>query len=185
MSLLRLAVIYTALALGANAAAAQPAALEGLIEGDMRKLVFAAEPAPVSDTPFTDIEDGEFRLSDWQGKVVLVNFWATWCAPCREEMPALDALNAEFGGENFEVLTVATGRNPPQVMTAFFEETGIETLPLLRDPRQQLAREMAVMGLPVSVILDREGREIARLTGDADWHSDSARAVIGALLATD
>ena len=182
MSFRRLAVLYTALALGANAAAAQPAELAGLIEGDMRKLVFAAEPAPVGEATIVDMEDAEYRLSDWQGKVVLVNFWATWCAPCRKEMPALDALNAEFGGEDFEVVTIATGRNPPQAMRAFFEETGIETLPLLRDPRQMLAREMAVMGLPVSVILDREGREIARMTGDADWHSDSARAIVGALL---
>ena len=185
MSVSRLAVLYTALALGANAAAAQPAALDGLIEGDMRKLVFASEPLAAGEAVITDLDDAEFRLSDWRGKIVLLNFWATWCAPCRAEMPALDALNAEFGGEDFAVLTVATGRNPPQAMRAFFEETGIATLPLLRDPRQMLAREMAVMGLPVSVILDREGREIARMTGDADWHSDSARAIVRALLAAE
>ena len=180
---LRLAVLYTALALSANAATAQPASVEGLIDGDMRKLVFAADPAPASATGFVDMEDREAALADFRGKVVLVNFWATWCAPCREEMPSLDALNAALGGEDFEVVTIATGPNPPPAMARFFEETGIETLPLYRDPKQRLAREMAVMGLPVSVILDREGREVARVTGDADWNSDSARAVISALMA--
>ena len=180
---LRLAVLYTALAFGANAALAEPAAVAGLIEGDMRKLVFAAEPAPVSEAAFVDFEDRALSLADWRGKVVLVNFWATWCAPCREEMPALDALNKALGGEDFAVVTIATGPNPQPAMTRFFEEAGIETLPLHRDPKQRLAREMAVMGLPVSVILDREGREIARLTGDADWHSDAARGVIAALVA--
>lgn len=180
---LRLAVLYTALALSANAATAQPASVEGLIDGDMRKLVFAAEPAAVPATDFVDMEDRAVALADYRGKVVLVNFWATWCAPCREEMPSLDALNTALGGEDFAVVTIATGPNPPPAMTRFFEETGIETLPLYRDPKQRLAREMAVMGLPVSVILDREGRELARLTGDADWNSDSARAVISALVA--
>ena len=183
MPSLRLAVLYTALTLSANAATAQPASVEGLIDGDMRKLVFAAEPAPVPDTGFVDMADAPVALADYRGKVVLVNFWATWCAPCREEMPSLDALNAALGGEDFAVVTIATGPNPPPAMTRFFEETGIGTLPLYRDPKQRLAREMAVMGLPVSVILDREGREVARLTGDADWNSDSARAVISALAA--
>lgn len=182
MPFLRSAFLYTALVFGANAALADPAALAALKIGDMKKLVLAAEPAPIADTVFYDVEDAEFRLSDWRGKVVLVNFWATWCAPCREEMPSLDRLQAELGGEDFVVLTIATGRNAIPAMQRFFEETEVTHLPLYRDPKQALARDASVMGLPVSVILDREGREVARLMGDAQWDTPEAKAMIGALI---
>jgi thiol-disulfide isomerase/thioredoxin len=178
------ALLYTALALGANAAAAaDTAALEALRQDDMQKLVFHAEPVPAGVSVFTDADGAEHRLSDWQGKVVLLNFWATWCAPCRKEMPMLDALEAEFGGDDFAVVTVATGRNSVQGVRRFFEEVGVTNLPILLDPQQELAREMGVFGLPITVILDREGREIARLRGEADWQSDSAKSIVSALLA--
>lgn len=179
---LRSALLYTALVLGANAAQSDTAALEALREGDMRKLMFHAEPQPASQVAFTDPEGGDHRLADWQGKWVLLNFWATWCAPCRKEMPMLDALQIEFGGDAFEVVTVATGRNSLPGIRRFFEEVGVENLPILLDPGQELARDMAVLGLPITVLLDPEGREIARLRGDAEWDSDSARAIISALI---
>ncbi|OYX43547.1 MAG: thioredoxin [Rhodobacterales bacterium 32-67-9] len=179
------AVLYTALGLGANAALAGTADIEALRDGSMKKLMFAAEPAEVSDLAFTDASGAEHRLTDWRGKIVAVNFWATWCAPCRKELPALDALNRDLGGDDFAVVTIATGRNPLPAITRLFEETGVKTLPVLLDPRQDLARDMAVFGLPVTVILDREGREIARMTGDAEWASESARAIVAALVAED
>lgn len=176
------AVLYMALALGANtASAADTATLEALRDGSMKKLVFQSAPKEVSQIPFTDPEGNEHTLADWQGKYVLVNFWATWCAPCRHEMPSLDALQAEFGGEDFAVVTIATGRNAVPAITRFFKEVGVTNLPVLLDPKQQLARDMAVLGLPISVILNPEGQEIARLRGDAEWDSDSAKAIIQAL----
>ena len=184
MRFLKSAVVYTALALGAtSAAAADTAALEALREGTMKKLIFASEPQAVSDIPFADPAGKEFTLADWEGKVVLVNFWATWCAPCRKEMPALNALQTDFGGDDFEVVTIATGRNDLTGIKKFFEETGVDALPILLDPRSQLSRDMAVLGLPVTVILDREGNEIARMRGDAEWDSESGRAIIAALIA--
>lgn len=156
--------------------------LEPLREGSMKKLVFSEAPKPVASVTFTDPDGGEHQLSDWNGKYALVNFWATWCAPCRKEMPALDALQSEFGGDQFEVVTIATGRNPLPAITRFFDEIGVKSLPVLLDPNQKLAREMAVLGLPVTVLLNPDGFEIARLRGDADWHSDSARAIIAALI---
>ena len=184
MQILRSAVLYTALALGANAAAAaDTAALEALREGDMKKLLFHAEPQPSSLAAFTDAAGAETTLEAWRGKYVLLNFWATWCAPCRKEMPALDALQGEFGGERFEVVTLATGRNSLEGINRFFEEEAIANLPILLDPKQAVAREMAVLGLPITVILDPEGREIARLRGDAHWDSDSAVAILEALAA--
>lgn len=183
MQLIRFTVLYTALVLGANAALADPA-LEAMRKGDMKKLVFNAEPKEVSAAVFTRADGTEHTLADWQGKYVLLNFWATWCAPCRKEMPALDALQQEFGGETFEVVTLATGRNSLQGIQRFFDEEQITALPILLDPKQKVAREMAVLGLPITVILDPEGREIARMRGDADWYSDNARAIVAALLAT-
>ena len=183
--LLRSALLYTALGLFANTAAADTAAIEAMREGDMRKLVFHAEPKPAGTAAFTDPEGGEHRLGDWDGKVVLLNFWATWCAPCRKEMPMLDALQTEFGGAAFEVVPVATGRNSPEGIRRFFAEVGVGNLPVLLDPRQELAREMGVFGLPVTVILDQNGEEIARMVGEADWASDNARAIVAALIAAE
>ncbi len=182
MKLFRCAVLYTALALGANSAPADTTALEALREGTMKKLQFHAESQDISAAAFTEPDGTERTLADWQGKHIVLNFWATWCAPCRKEMPALDALQREFGGDDFEVVTLATGRNKLAGINRFFEEEEITSLPILLDPRQEVAREMAVLGLPITVIIDPEGREIARLRGDADWHSDSARAIVAALI---
>ena len=173
MHVFRRIALYTALALGANSAAAEMAALEALREGDMKKLVFHAEPQAGSDVTFIDVGEDEVSLTDYRGKYILLNFWATWCAPCREEMPSLDALQDALGGDSFAVVTVATGRNSPAGIRRFFEETGVDSLPQYRDPKQKLARDMAVLGLPISVILNPEGQEIARLRGDAHWDSDS------------
>lgn len=182
MKLVWSAALYTALLFGANAAPAQDIA--ALREGSLKKLVIHGVPRPASDAAFQTFGGDPVRLDDYAGKVVVLNFWATWCAPCRKEMPALNALQEEFGGDAFAVVTVATGRQAPQGITRFFEEEGITALPKHRDPQQALAREMAVLGLPITVILNREGQEIARLQGDADWHSDSARAIVAALIGT-
>ena len=179
-------VLYTALMLGANVTlAADLSDLEALRQGDMKKMSFHSTPKEISQEAFLTEAGDEATLADYHGKYVLVNFWATWCAPCRAEMPALDALQQAYGGEDFEVVTIATGRNPPPAMKKFFAQAGVTNLPLHRDPKQKLARGMAVMGLPVSVLLDPEGREIGRLMGDADWNGEDAHALIEALIAAD
>ncbi len=167
----------------ASLANADPAALEALRDGDMRKLAVHAEPQPGSDVAFEGDDGSEMTLAAFAGKHVLVNFWATWCAPCREEMPQLVELQEAYGGEDFEVVTIATGRNDEAGMERFLSEIGAESLPRHRDPRQALARSMGVLGLPVTVLLDPEGREIARLQGEADWSSDSARAIVEQMIA--
>jgi thiol-disulfide isomerase/thioredoxin len=177
------AVLYTALALGANAQTLDTAPAQAAATGGMQKLVFAESPAEAIDAVLLDEAEAEHRVSDWRGKVVLLNFWATWCAPCRAELGSLDRLESALGGEDFAVLTVATGPNPVPAIRKLFGEEGITHLPILRDPRQQFARSMGVLGLPITVILDREGREIARLIGDAEWDSPEAQAVIAALAA--
>ncbi|MFU1681356.1 TlpA disulfide reductase family protein [Phaeobacter piscinae] len=187
MRLLRQLSLYIALTLGANAAlAADLATLADMRQGDMKKLVLHSAPKPVSSAEFQLAEGaGTATLGDYKGKIVLLNFWATWCAPCRKEMPQLSELQEEFGGDDFEVLTLATGRNSPAGIQKFFDDTGITNLPRHQDPRQAVAREMAVLGLPITVLLNREGEEIARLRGDAEWNSDSAKAIIQALMVSD
>lgn len=177
----RAAVLYTALLFGANPAAADIAAADALRDGDMKKLNFS-EAQPLPAIGLVGMDDAPRSLEEFRGKWVLVNFWATWCPPCRKEMPSLGALQTEFGGATFEVVTVATGRNAVPAIDKFFAEAGVTHLTTLRDPKAELAREMGVAGLPVTVVLNPEGAEVGRLIGDADWHSAEARAVLTALM---
>lgn len=167
---------------GANGGG-DPASLADLRTGDMKKLAIHSTPKPVSTVAFSTVEGVEKTLADYKGKTVLVNFWATWCAPCRAEMPSLNTLQQELGGEDFEVVTIATGRNPLPAIEKFFAETEITDLPILLDPKRALSRDASVFGMPTTFVMNAEGLEIARMTGDADWASEDAlvflRAVIG------
>ncbi len=172
-----LIVIYTALLMGANAAHADVSALR---TGDMLKLNLV-EPATLPDVPILDGDGAEHSLSQWQGQWVVLNFWATWCAPCRHEMPSLGRLQAAMPA--LVVLPVATGRNSVDGITRFYDEAGVANLPVLLDPKSELARNMAVMGLPVTVIVNPQGQEVARLIGDAEWDSADAQAILQAMMA--
>lgn len=176
------AAVYTALALGANPAAADPA-LEALRQGEMRKLVVHQTPVAVSQAGYTDLGGGNHALADLVGRVAVVNFWATWCAPCRAEMPALDALRAEMAPEGVEVIAIATGHNRLPSIEAFYEKAALKHLPVLLDPKKGLAQGMGVAGLPVTVVLNKEGAEVARMIGEADWNSPEAKAILRHLAA--
>ncbi|MFD1880171.1 TlpA family protein disulfide reductase [Paracoccus pacificus] len=176
--MLRSLFLYTALVIGANATLAAPIDWTAPRAGDMAKLEPVDPPVAASTTAFFDESGAEKTLADYKGKVVLLNFWATWCAPCREEMPSIQKLQAEMGGDDFEVVPIASGRNPLPAIRKFFGETGVTDLPILTDPRQKLSRDMGVLSLPVTILLDREGREIARLIGGAEWDTPEARAII-------
>ena len=169
--------LYLAFALPANAGD-----LADLRTGDMRKLRVHTQAQPFATGGFETAEGQAASLAPYKGKVVLVNFWATWCAPCLHEMPHLSALQTQMGGDDFAVVTIATGRNPLAKMQAFFAQINVDNLPLYKDPLQRFARQSGVLGLPVTLILDRGGNEIARMQGDADWSSDSARAIIQAAI---
>jgi len=177
-----LAIVYMAFMLGANGALAQGAPDVGALRsGDMRKLILHDAPRPVPEAVFLDEAEQPQPLAQWRGRWVVLNFWATWCAPCREEMPSLDRLAVAM--PELAVLPVAMGRNPVPGIKRFFDEAAVTHLPILRDPAAEFGRSMAVFGLPLTVILDPEGREVARLIGDAEWDSDSARAILAALIA--
>jgi thiol-disulfide isomerase/thioredoxin len=172
-----LVVLYTALVFGANAGFADVATLR---DGDMKKLVLHEAPVALPEAVLLDADDADRSLADYRGKWVVLNFWATWCAPCRHEMPSLDRLQAAM--PELAVVPVATGRNAVEGIRRFFEEAEVKSLPILRDPRSELSRAMGVLGLPVTVIVNPEGEEVARLIGDAEWDSDSAKAILAALV---
>lgn len=184
------AFVYTALMAGAIIAPAsaqadlQAAAL--LREGDMKKLIMHEDPKATPTVAYQLADGaGEQTLEAYRGKFILLNFWATWCAPCRKEMPQLSELQAEFGGDSFEVVTIATGRNSPEGIKKFFAEIGVDNLPRHQDPKQALASQMGIFGLPITVLIDPEGNEVARLRGDANWSSDSAKAIIAAVIGAE
>ncbi len=189
LRLLVSALLYAGLGAFANPAAAQVldaptrAGIEALRSGDLRKLTLHAAPRDPVGIAYTDLAGNARSLADSNGKVRLVNFWATWCAPCRQEKPALDALQGALGGPDFEVIAIATGRNRPDAIERFNAEVGVTHLATWVDPESKLAEAMQVPGLPVTVLLNRQGQEIGRLMGGADWNSDSAREIMRRVIA--
>ncbi len=182
LKILSSALLYTALSLTAiPAAALDTETLNALREGDLRKLTFQDAPKPVETIAFTDLEGTSETLASYNGKLVILNFWATWCFPCREEMPAFDQLSAAFADQNVVVLPIATGHNPVPAIERFYEQANIEHLPIRVEPTGKLAAAMGVRALPSSFIISPEGEVIATLIGDAEWFSPSAQAIVSEL----
>lgn len=164
-----------------GAGAASP--LTGLNKGAMAPLVVREEPIDLPDFTFAGPDGAEKSLKDFAGKVVLLNIWATWCVPCRKEMPALDALEAKLGGKDFAVVAVNIDKGGPAKAAGFLKDTGAAHLPLYTDPDGKLFVTLKAVGMPTTLIVDRQGREIARLVGPADWASPEAIAAIEAAIA--
>jgi thiol-disulfide isomerase/thioredoxin len=158
------------------------ASLERLARGEMHAFMVVTDAPPQPDLIYLDGEGNEVRLSDFHGKVVLLNLWATWCAPCVEEMPALDRLEAQLGGDDFAVVTISMDRSIEQARE-FYAETEIENLPLLHDGQFSSHTRVRARSLPMSVLYDRQGREIGRVPVPAEWDSQDALALMRAAMA--
>jgi thiol-disulfide isomerase/thioredoxin len=145
-------------------------------------LVKPGRPA-AADLQFSDGTGKPVKLSDWKGRVVLVNLWATWCAPCRKEMPDLAELQRQLGGPDFEVVAISVDRKGAEASAAFLRETGADNLKLYVEPTAKVLADLQAVGLPATVLIDRSGREIGRLLGPAAWASPEAVELVKAALA--
>ncbi len=142
-----------------------------------------SDAKPVPELSFLDAEGDAVTLEDFRGKVVILNLWATWCAPCRQEMPGLDRLQAALGEDGLQVLPLSLDRGEVGQIEAFYDEIGLTTLPIYRDPKAAAGRALGAYGLPTTLVLDREGREVGRLLGPAEWDGEEAMTLIRAVLA--
>ena len=156
-----------------------------LATGTLTAFVVHSEPKPVADISFVDAEQTPLSLDDWKGRVVLVNLWATWCAPCREEMPALAALQERLGSEDFEVVAISLDRQGADVARPFLEEVGAEALKLYLDPSADVLADFKAVGLPATMLINRSGQEIGRMFGPAEWDAPEAIRLIEAAIAED
>ncbi|SMH26156.1 TlpA family protein disulfide reductase [Mesorhizobium australicum] len=143
-----------------------------------------ATPQPVPEISFQNADGQPKTLADFSGKIVLLNIWATWCAPYRKEMPTLDRLQAELGGVDFEVVALSVDRKGPEVVRKFFDEIGVKHLALNIDTSSKAMFALGAVGLPLTLLIDREGREIGRVIGPAEWDSPEVVAFIRDRIAT-
>ena len=175
--------LHTAPAGPAVSRTAAPATAPPPFAGEMANLTVIDPRVPAPAVPFGDGNGGDLTLADWRGRVVLLNFWATWCGPCVREMPALDRLEAALGGPGFLVAAVSVDRQGAAVVLPWLERRGIDNLRPFLDSRSTLMGAMAVRGLPTTWIIDRSGRIAAMLEGAAEWDGPPARALIDFYLA--
>ncbi|HUR43000.1 MAG TPA: TlpA disulfide reductase family protein [Aestuariivirga sp.] len=154
-----------------------------LSTGALAAFVVKTERKPVPDIEFYDGDGKGVKIGQWKGRVVLVNLWATWCAPCRKEMPALAELQAKLGSKDFEVVAISIDRKGIEASAAFLKETGAAALKLYVEPSSRILNDLQALGLPATVLIDRQGYEIGRLLGPAQWNSPEAINLIEAALA--
>ncbi|MFH1341356.1 MAG: TlpA disulfide reductase family protein [Pseudomonadota bacterium] len=157
-----------------------------LAHGEVAALTMATAPLRLPDLAFDDAAGQPKKLSDWRGRMVLVNLWATWCVPCRKEMPALDELQAKLGGPDFEVVAINIDTRDPEKPKNFLKEGNLTRLGYFSDPKAKVFQDLKAvgraLGMPTSVLVDRQGCEIATIAGPAEWASDDAVKLVKAAL---
>ena len=190
-----LAAVYGISALLGNPAgdAACKAAVETasrigpLAKGEVAALAVASRPLRIPDLAFRDASGAERHLADWRGRMTLVNLWATWCVPCRKEMPALDALQTKLGGPEFEVVAINIDTRDPDKPRNWLNEVGISSLRYYADPNAKVFQDLKLIGrafgMPTTLLVDPAGCEIATLAGPAEWASEDAIKLVTAALA--
>jgi thiol-disulfide isomerase/thioredoxin len=188
-----LAAVYGMGALTRNKAeaACRPAAetarrLAPLARGEVAAVAVASTPARLPELTFREAAGGERRLADWHGRTVLFNLWATWCVPCRKEMPALDALQGRLGGPAFEVVAVNIDTRDPEKPKAWLRDVGISRLAYYADPHAKVFQDLKAagkaFGMPTTLLVDPAGCELANLAGPAEWASEDAVRLVEAAL---
>jgi thiol-disulfide isomerase/thioredoxin len=155
-------------------------------QGEVAALAVASKPLRVPDLAFRDATGAEKKLSDWAGRTVLLNLWATWCVPCRKEMPALDALQAKLGGDKFEVVAVNIDTRDPDKPRTWLKDVGVAQLTYYADPNAKVFQDLKLIGrafgMPTTLLIDPNRCEIGTLAGPAEWGSDDALKLLGSAL---
>jgi thiol-disulfide isomerase/thioredoxin len=158
--------------------------LAPLAHGEVAALTMATAPLRLPDLAFEDADGKPRKLSDWRGRTVLLNLWATWCVPCRKEMPALDSLQTKLGGKDFEVVAVNIDTRDPEKPKNFLKEANLTRLGYFSDQKAKVFQDLKsigrALGMPTSVLIDGQGCEIATIAGPAEWASDDALKLITA-----
>jgi thiol-disulfide isomerase/thioredoxin len=158
--------------------------LAPLVHGEVAALTMATAPLRLPDLAFEDADGKPRNLSDWRGRTVLLNLWATWCVPCRKEMPALDSLQTKLGGKDFEVVAVNIDTRDPDKPKNFLKEANLTRLGYFSDQKAKVFQDLKgigrALGMPTSVLIDGQGCEIATIAGPAEWASDDAIKLITA-----
>jgi thiol-disulfide isomerase/thioredoxin len=157
-----------------------------LAQGEVAALTPAEAPLRVPDLSFRDATAAPHRLSEWRGRAVLLNLWATWCVPCRKEMPALDALQAKLGGPGFDVVAINIDTRDPEKPRAWLHEVGIDRLAYYADDTAKSFRDLKsvgrAFGMPTTLLIDPAGCEIGNVAGPAEWASTDAVKLLNAVL---
>jgi thiol-disulfide isomerase/thioredoxin len=160
--------------------------LAPLAHGEVAALTMASAPLRLPDLTFEDAAGKPKKLSDWRGRTVLVNLWATWCVPCRKEMPALEGLQTKLGGPDFEVVAINIDTRDPDKPKNFLKEANLTRLGYFSDDKAKVFQDLKsigrALGMPTSVLVDGQGCEIATIAGPADWASDDAVKLITAAM---
>jgi thiol-disulfide isomerase/thioredoxin len=164
-------------------------ALDKAATGQVAAMQASHPPSSVASLSFTGPDGKPMTVADFKGKTLLVNLWASWCAPCREEMPALDRLQAEMAGDDFQVVAINVDTGDASKPERFLKEVGVKALPRYRDSSMtafnELKRKGLAYGLPVTMIVDKDGCELTSMNGPADWTSADAKRLLDKAIGAD
>jgi thiol-disulfide isomerase/thioredoxin len=146
--------------------------------GEMAAFVTKKVPEQLPDITFEDASGKEVHLSSFKGKTILLNLWATWCGPCREEMPALDHLQKELGGDKFDVVALSLDRGGYEASRKFLDDLKAGHVKLYADPTAKQGMALKLIGMPTTILINKDGLEIGRLAGSAKWDSPDAKKLV-------